>query len=58
MSVLGRLILTQGCAVSHQISTVGSSQEAYSKVPASMNSRSGMASLEDTIAEPRAAELE
>src|SRR3954470_18681898 len=42
----------QGCAVSHQTSIVGLSQEVFSRVPALMNARSGMASRWDTIGEP------
>src|SRR4051794_4971098 len=42
----------QGCAVSHQTSIVGLSQEVFSRVPALMNARSGMAPTWDTIGEP------
>src|SRR6476659_1583167 len=42
----------QGCAVSHQTSIVGLSQEVFSRAPALMNARSGMAATWDTIGEP------
>jgi hypothetical protein len=46
-------IISQGCALSHQISMLGLSQDVSSSVPALMNSISGMASSWEAIGEPQ-----